>query len=127
MAEHGTFWWNELATTDIEGAKSFYAEVVGWTLQPMPMPDGGTYWLAMAGDKRVGGMMTMPEMAAPGTPSYWLAYVAVDDVDAAATRVAEQGGTLMVEPFDIPAIGRMCVVRDPQGAVLSLVTSAMDD
>ena len=93
---------------------------------PMPMPDGGTYWLAMAGETRVGGLMTMPEMAPAGTPAYWLTYIAVDDVDAATAKVGETGGTVMVEPFDIPDIGRMSVVRDPQGAVLALVTSAMD-
>lgn len=127
MADHGTFWWNELAATDVESAKQFYEKVVGWTFQEMPMPDGGTYWLLMAGDKRVGGLMAMPEMAPAGTPAYWMSYVAVDDVDTAVATAGAAGGTVLVEPFDIPNIGRMSVVRDPQGAVLSLVTSAIDD
>src|SRR5262245_41243734 len=44
-AMHGTFCWNELMTHDIETAKKFYADTIGWTFDAMPMPDG-TYWIA---------------------------------------------------------------------------------
>ena len=127
MPVQGTFWWNELSTTDVEGAKIFYAEVVGWKTDPMPMEDGGTYWMLKKGDEAARGLMAIPEMAAPGTPPYWMAYVAVDDVDAEAAKVEKNGGPVMVAPFDIPGIGRTCVIKDPQGAVLSLITSAMKD
>ena len=44
---HGTFYWNELMTRDVEGAKKFYADTLGWSYDAMPMPGvGGTYWLA---------------------------------------------------------------------------------
>ena len=55
---HGAFHWNELCTRDVEGAKRFYGEVIGWTFESMPMPDGGTYWTAYQHGKPVGGLVT---------------------------------------------------------------------
>ena len=128
MPLHGSFWWNELATNDVEGAKAFYAEVLGWTFEAMPVPPSvGSYWCAMTGDRRIGGVMGLPDQAPPGTTPYWLTYIAVDDIDASAALVAQKGGTVMVPPFDIAGVGRMAVISDPQGAVLALVTSAMGD
>ena len=54
-ATHGSFCWNELLTHDPARARKFYADTIGWTFDPMPMQDGGTYWVAKAGDKMVGG------------------------------------------------------------------------
>ncbi len=53
-------------------------------------------------------------------PDAWGAYVSVDDVDAAAARAAELGGTVVAPPFDVMAAGRMAVIQDPQGAAFSL-------
>lgn len=124
MANHGTFYWNELATTDVDGAKLFYSEVLGWNFDGMPMPnvEGDTYWIIKSGDEMAGGLMDMPPTAPEGTPPHWLSYVAVDDVDAATAKVSGLGGTVIVEAFDIPNVGRMSVIQDPQGAVLSLMT-----
>ena len=47
---HGTFYWNELMTRDVARAKTFYADTIGWTYDAMPMPGGGTYWVAKMGD-----------------------------------------------------------------------------
>src|SRR4051812_37051677 len=74
---HGHFAWNELVTNDVEAAKRFYADTLGWSYESMPMPQGGSYWLARLGDKMVGGLMTMADV-----PPSWLPYIEVDDVDA---------------------------------------------
>ncbi len=126
MANHGTFYWNELATTDVDGAKAFYSEMIGWNFDAMPMPDteGGTYWILKSGDDMAGGLMAMPPAVPDGTPPYWMSYVAVDDVDAAMAKVPDLGGSVLTEPFDIPNVGRMGVIQDPQGAVVSLMTPA---
>ncbi|NNE85550.1 MAG: VOC family protein [Alphaproteobacteria bacterium] len=124
MADHGTFHWNELSTTDVEGAKAFYSEVVGWSYDEMPNMSGGTYWIAKSGDAMAGGLMDMPEAAPAGTPPHWMSYLAIDDVDSAIAKVPGLGGTVLVEAFDIPNIGRMAVIQDPQGAVISLMTPA---
>ena len=57
-----------------------------------------------------------------GAPPHWLGHVAVDDVDEAAGRAEAAGGTIVAPAMDIPEVGRMVVVADPQGAVLSLFT-----
>jgi predicted enzyme related to lactoylglutathione lyase len=114
---HGQFAWNELVTKDVEAAKQFYAELLGWSYEPMPMPDGGTYWLAKSGDKVAGGLMTMD-----GVPSNWMPYVEVDDVDARVAKVAANGGTVMRPAFDIPDVGRIAILTDATGAPLGLMT-----
>ena len=124
MADHGTFHWNELSTTDVEGAKAFYSEIIGWSYDEMPNMAGGTYWIAKSGDAMAGGLMDMPEAAPAGTPPHWMSYLAIDDVDGAIAKVPGLGGTVLAEAFDIPNIGRMCVIQDPQGAVISLMTPA---
>jgi predicted enzyme related to lactoylglutathione lyase len=60
-------------------------------------------------------------------PPLWGSYVTVADVDAAAKKAVELGGRVYKEPEDIPGVGRCCVVGDPQGAFLALITFAMPD
>ena len=67
----------ELHTSDLKKAHDFYAKLFGWKLEDMPMP-GGSYTMINVGEGTGGGMMTNP---APGTPSHWMAYVGVDDID----------------------------------------------
>lgn len=127
MAEHGSFVWNELATSDVEGAKSFFGELLGWSFRDMNMGDQGTYTVIQSGDMDTGGMMSLANIDAPGVPSHWMSYIAVDDVDARAGKVAALGGKVIREPFDIPNVGRMSVIADPSGAVVCLMTMAQQD
>lgn len=118
---HGAFAWNELMTNDVERAKGFYATTLGWTYQAMPMPEG-TYWLAKAGDKTVGGLTTIEGFAPPGTPPAWFAYLEVDDVDARIKGLAAAGGRLIRPPFEVPTVGRIAIVADATGAMLGWIT-----
>lgn len=119
LKEHGMFSWNELKTDDVEAAKAFYAKVFGWTLEDVPMPDM-TYTLLKLDDREVGGMMKLPAEAG-GAPPHWGVYVSVDDVDAVARTAEKLGGKVLVQPRDLPFIGRVCVIQDPQGAVISAI------
>ena len=116
----GDFSWTELMTSDVEGAKAFYREVFGWEMEEMPTPTG-PYVTVKAGGSAVGGMMAMPAQVPVGTPPHWAAYVTVEDVAAAAEKVQEKGGTVLVPPTDIPGVGTFCTFQDPQGAVLSAI------
>ncbi len=120
MKQHGAFSWNELMTTDVEAAKAFYGDLFGWTLENMPTNDM-TYTMAKAGDREVAGLMAMPPEAGTMPPT-WGAYVTVDDVEASAKQAEALGGKIMLAPRDIPDVGRFCVICDPQGATLSLIT-----
>lgn len=120
MKQHGAFSWNELMTTDLDMAKSFYGQLFGWEMRDMPMPEG-TYTLLKAGDREVGGMMVIPTAAA-GVPPAWGSYVTVDDVDQQVTRAEALGGKVILAPKDIPEVGRFAVISDPQGAMLTMIT-----
>lgn len=120
MRQHGAFSWNELLTTDVAGAKAFYGELLGWTLQDNNS-HGMPYTLAKIGEEMVGGIMAMPQQA-QGMPPMWGGYVTVDDVDALIPRVERLGGKIIAPPMDIPDVGRFAVIQDPQGALLSLIT-----
>lgn len=118
--QHGAFSWYELMTTDVDAAKAFYAKLFGWSIEDMPMPEM-TYTVVKAGGNGIGGIMPIPKEA-QGTPPMWGAYVTVDDVDLIAKTAQQLGATLLVPPRDIPAVGRFCVIQDPQGAVISAIT-----
>jgi predicted enzyme related to lactoylglutathione lyase len=116
----GRFVWHELMTTDPEGAKAFYSNVVGWTTEDIPMP-GMTYTLGKADGVQVVGMMPIPpDAAAMNIPPNWTGYIAVDDVDASVAQVESLGGKIFKAPMDIPNVGRFAIVTDPQGAVFAL-------
>jgi predicted enzyme related to lactoylglutathione lyase len=114
----GKFVWYDLMTTDPTAAQAFYTEVIGWKTEPWEGPN--PYTLFAVGDRgSLGGVAELPEQAREmGAPPHWLSYVEVKDVDATVERAKELGASVMGEPFDIPGVGRIAILRDPQGAVL---------
>jgi len=124
IKQHGAFSWNELMTTDVGAAKAFYGDLFGWTLEDIQAGDM-TYTMAKAGDKEAAGIMAMPPEAGEMPPT-WGAYVTVDDVEASARQAETLGGKILLAPRDIPNVGRFCVISDPQGAVLALITYVDD-
>jgi predicted enzyme related to lactoylglutathione lyase len=83
---------------------------------------GGSYVLLSAGGVDIGGLMPIPEEARKqGVPPCWTGYIAVDDVDDYAQRVAKAGGKIQRAPEDIPGVGRFAVVADPHGAVFIIM------
>lgn len=118
--KHGSFSWNELATTDVAKAGEFYTKLLGWTTREIDMGDGNKYTVFSSGKDDVGGMMAMGHDGGD-IPPHWMNYITVDDVDACAAKVEGLGGKVCVPPTDIPQIGRFCVVTDPTGANISLI------
>jgi len=110
--------WNEIITDDAAKTGAFYSELFGWTVQPSAMPGAPDYALLFHGDYMVGGMMK-PEH--PGTPSNWLFYFRVNDLDTSVTTLAELGGSAITPIIDVPTVGRMLVATDPTGAVFALM------
>ncbi len=117
---HGTFCWVDLATTDAQTAQSFYTGLFDW--QTYDIAAGpGTYTMFTLDGAEVAAVSSMSaEMREQGIPPVWSNYVATDDVDAVAGKVAELGGTVLVPPMDIMDAGRMSFIQDPQGAPLGL-------
>jgi len=121
MADHGMFYWNEFLSTDVEAAKTFFADTLGWTYTAMDM-GAMTYWVAKQGDKTVGGLMPMPSNMPDGTPSHWMSYIAVDDVDARVEKAKAAGGTILSEPFNVPDVGRIAILQDASGGTIGWIT-----
>ncbi|TMJ95882.1 MAG: VOC family protein [Actinobacteria bacterium] len=113
----GVFVWDELGTTDVDGAQRFYGEVFGWSTTDMGSEYGG-YRIFQRGETRVAGLMALPDAS---MPAGWQPYVAVDDPDGTTAKANELGGSTLMEPMDVPNVGRIAVLRDPQGAVFGII------
>jgi predicted enzyme related to lactoylglutathione lyase len=119
----GSLTWNELFTHDVERAGRFYVEALGWTTEAVDHGPMAGFTLFKRGGENVGGMRRMP-VSMKGVPPHWLAYFAVTDCDACASKARRLGGTTVAPPTDIPKIGRFSIVRDPQGATFGLFAMA---
>jgi predicted enzyme related to lactoylglutathione lyase len=109
------FFWYDLVTSDLEAARKFYCDVVGWTYQDVSQ-SGQTYGTFKSGDAGIAGLMPFPaEMK--GNHPVWNGYIAVDDVDRTADKIKAAGGTIYRGPMEVEGVIRFAVVADPQGAV----------
>jgi uncharacterized protein len=122
--QHGAVSFVELLTTDLDAATKFYTPLFGWTTESSQMTNGETYISLKLQGKLFGGFMSLPaNLAAQGVPPNWGIYVTVKDTDATAKQAQALGGRIVIPPTDVVEInGRFCVIQDPQGAVLSLMT-----
>lgn len=120
--EPGAACWHELVTDDLDAATTFYSAVFGWEGKPHGTGPGG-YMEFKLGDKTVGGMMSRPPTMPANVPAHWAVYFAVDDADAAAAKVTELGGKVIVGPTDIQP-GRFAVVLDSTGASFNILKSS---
>jgi predicted enzyme related to lactoylglutathione lyase len=112
------FIWYELFTTDTAAAQKFYGQVVGWTTVDSGQADKD-YQILMAKDQGVGGMLAIPKDAAnQDAKPRWLGYIHVADVDKAVSQITAVGGHVHWPATDIPDVGRIARVSDPQGVLL---------
>jgi predicted enzyme related to lactoylglutathione lyase len=116
-SDQGAFIWYELMTPDPEGAKAFYDAVVGWTIGEAAAEFNGYRMIGRSDGKFAGGVMPInDEMQQHGARPTWLGYVCVDDADQAVASIERAGGKALMPAFDIPNVGRIAMVTDPQGA-----------
>jgi len=123
ITEHtpGTFCWTDMGTTDVDAAKRFYGQVLGWSFNDVPMGEGQAYSMAQIRGKQVGAMYPQqPQMRQQGIPPHWLSYVSVKSADESAAKVEGLGGNVVQPAFDVMDVGRMALIQDPTGAMLAL-------
>lgn len=108
--------WNELQTNNVAAASAFYAAVFGWTHQT----DETGYTVLMSDGRAQAGMMAI-DPSWGDVPPHWSTYFMVEDVDAAAARVTELGGSVMVPPMAAGEMGRFSLVSDPQGGAFTVM------
>ena len=108
--------WVDLSSADAQGSRDFYSTLFGWQVEVNEDPQYGGYGIARIGGKDAAGIG--PAMD-PNAPTAWSLYIGTDDVEALAGRVSENGGTVVMAPFDVGDQGRMAVFQDPAGAFIS--------
>lgn len=112
--EANTLCWSELHAKDIDVAKKFYSALFGWGVKESP-----EYNEWQQGGNSIGGLMKT--QGPPEAPSFWMPYFAVDDCDQTVASAQSNGGTVHAPAFDVPNVGRMAVLADPQGAFFSVI------
>jgi len=116
MAQGRAFVWHEITTSDVAGSIAFYTGALDFGTMEMPMGEMGNYTMLTRDGVPVCGVTQNHS----GIGSHWATYLAVDDVDAKIAAVESLGAKVVVPAMDIPTIGRMAMIQDPQGAYLWL-------
>ncbi len=119
---HGCVFWNELQTRDLAAARKFYEETLGLEFEATQVGDM-TYWLIFNEDgETVGGAfeLTGPDMA--DVQSRWMTFLSVEDVDACVEKAEAAGAKVLRAPFDVPDVGRIAMLRQPDGAEVGWMT-----
>jgi predicted enzyme related to lactoylglutathione lyase len=113
-AKPGKIGWAELVTSDVDAAIKFYTGLFGWEVEKFPMASHD-YTMFKHDGIPFGGVMTKPR---PEVPTHWLNYVKVEDIDASIAQATSLGGSTIFGPEEIPGVGKIAVIHDPQGAVI---------
>ncbi|MFD3532981.1 VOC family protein [Streptomyces sp. NPDC058664] len=115
----GTPVWTDAMFTDVEGAKTFYGDVLGWTFGESSS-EFGNYTQAYKNGKAVAAVVP-PMPGQDGEPqSAWCLYFSSPDVTATAEKIRSAGGTVLMEPMQVGDFGSMCIAREPSGAVFGV-------
>ena len=121
----GRFVWYELLTSDPAAAIPFYTKLIDWSTSTWEGTEQ-PYTMWMNGETPIGGLMQLPEDAVKaGAPPHWLAYVSTPNVDDTAKKVSSLGGVVH-HVMEIPTVGKIAILADPQGAIFAGYTPAGD-
>ncbi|MFJ7492609.1 VOC family protein [Streptomyces sp. NPDC097727] len=119
MAVHpeGTPCWADAMFPDLDRAKSFYGDVLGWTFGESSS-EFGDYTQAYADGKAVAAVV--PPMPGQEGHSAWCLYLASPDAAATAAKIRENGGETLMDPMEVGEFGTMLLARDPSGVVFGV-------
>lgn len=121
LAHATTFVWHEVYGASSSASTDFYTQALDWGVTEMPMGDSYTYKMFTVGGTPVAGCLgTTEHPELTDVPAHWATYIGVDDVDARTEKCVALGATVLVPAMDIPTVGRMCLIQDPQGATFWL-------
>jgi predicted enzyme related to lactoylglutathione lyase len=122
IATGKTFVWHEIYAPDIDKSIEFYTAALGFETTTMEMEGMGPYHMLSRNGQPVAGVV-QPHM--PGVPPHWATYISVPNVDETIEKVTANGGKLVVPAMDVPTVGRMALISDPQEAYVWIFTPAM--
>ncbi|WP_326766488.1 VOC family protein [Streptomyces sp. NBC_01591] len=113
----GTPCWADATFADLEGAKSFYGDVLGWTFGESSS-EFGNYTQAYANGKAVAAVV--PPMPGQEGQSAWCLYLASPDAEATAAKIRDNGGETLMDPMQVGEFGTMLLARDPSGVAFGV-------
>jgi uncharacterized protein len=122
-AVRGQILWYELLTTDMKAAGEFYSKVVGWTVAPFPGAPHPYNMFMRSEHVPAGGVMDIPE--GMNFPAHWEMYVGVAKLEDAVAQIERLGGSALGPVVEVPTVGRMRTMKDPQQAVFAVYESAV--
>ena len=117
--DRGLFVWHEVGTTDLRAGEDFYSKVAGWKAENWSQ--NSSYKLFVAKRESKAGLYLITE--SPNTvtpPPSWLSYIGAPDVDAIVRQAVELGGKVVIPAYNVPSVGRMAHLQDPQGALFAV-------
>jgi uncharacterized protein len=114
-----------LVTGNPEKAASFYSSVFGWEFSKIGKDDIN-YWVIKQNGQPIGGVLGLPAKQA-NLPAEWIQSLSVANTDDAVKAFTDAGGGVLVKPTDLKGRGRSALVKDPQGAVLSIIHAEKGD
>jgi predicted enzyme related to lactoylglutathione lyase len=114
--------WYELMTTDTAAAEKFYKNVVGWNSAPFEGSPNPYTVFKRSGEVQVAGLMKRPE--GMNMPPFWSMYVAVPKLEEAVAHIKRLGGSELSGLIEVPTVGRMQMMKDPQGAAFYIIQPA---
>jgi hypothetical protein len=117
----GSIVWTDLTVKDADSVRDFYEAVVGWKSSPQSMGDYDDYKMIASGSEAPVAGICHARGPNANLPAQWLVYVQVENVEASARRAQELGGAVLDGPRGMGTF-QFCVIRDPAGAVLALVS-----
>jgi predicted enzyme related to lactoylglutathione lyase len=122
----GKFVWYDLVTEDVPAVKRFYSELFGWRYEEI-QGDDVVYTVIRHDETAIGGIVALDADDDRVPSSRWLSTLSVEDVDAAADLIESAGGTVNMDPRDVPDRGRLALITDPQGAMVLLARTTGGD
>jgi predicted enzyme related to lactoylglutathione lyase len=117
----GAFSWQELVTPKPEAAIAFYQKLLGWTIEQESTVGVPYNTIKTEAGQPIGGIMPPPPNA-PDMPATWGVYITVENVDETVEKAQILGGRILLQPIDIPTVGRFALIADPQGANFAVIT-----
>jgi predicted enzyme related to lactoylglutathione lyase len=121
--KHGEICWRELNTQNPAAAAEFYKGLFGWTIEQSKVSEM-PYREIHSNGRAVGGMLEITDCWGENwqkIPPSWMSYIAVDDLAESIEKIKNFGGSIRVEPFDAPGVGKISVALDPSGIPFSIV------
>ena len=117
----GRIEWMDLNVVEASQIKDFYCSVVGWSSSEVDMGSYSDFNINLPGTHATVAGVCHARGSNAHLPNQWLIYVRVANVKDSVAKCEKLGGKLLNGPRRI-AGNNFCVIQDPAGAILALVS-----